>query len=84
MVLQVDGIDPVGRTDWVDGDAKRTVMLLYFDRPAAITGGNFAIHATAGGYVWVGLRPGAQGEVYTVIPTPARLLLAVISGVPAR
>jgi hypothetical protein len=73
MVLQVDGIEPVGRTEWVDGDSGRAVMLLYFDRPAVISGGKFAIHAPAAGYVWVGL----QREVYTVIPTPGRLLLAV-------
>ena len=73
MVLQADGIDPVGRTEWVDGDTRRTVMLLYFDRPARISGGKFAIRTAAAGYVWVGL----DGDVYTVVPTPARLLLAV-------
>jgi len=73
MVLQADGIDPVGRTEWLDGDTRRTVMLLYFDRPARISGGKFAIRAAAAGYVWVGL----DGDVYTVVPTPARLLLAV-------
>jgi hypothetical protein len=73
MVLQADGIDPVGRTEWVDGDTRRTVMLLYFDRPARISGGKFAIRTAAAGYVWIGL----DGDVYTVVPTPARLLLAV-------
>ena len=73
MVLQADGIDPVGRTEWVDGDTRRAVMLLYFDRPARISGGKFAIRAPAAGYVWVGL----EGDVYTAVPTPARLLLAV-------
>jgi hypothetical protein len=48
-------------------------MLVYFDRPARISGGKFAIQAPAAGYVWVGL----EGDVYTVVPTPARLLLAV-------
>jgi hypothetical protein len=73
MVLQADGIDPVGRTEWVDADTGRAVMLVYFDRPARISGGKFAIQAPAAGYVWVGL----EGDVYTVVPTPARLLLAV-------
>jgi hypothetical protein len=73
MVLQADGIDPVGRTEWVDADTRRTVMLLYFDRPARISGGKFAIRTAAAGYVWVGL----DADVYTVVPTPARLLLAV-------
>jgi hypothetical protein len=86
MVLQADGIEPVGRTDWVDADSRRTVMLLYLDRPATIAGESaavrFSIRAAAAGYVWVGSQPGPQGEVYTVIPTPARLLLAVTPGVP--
>lgn len=86
MVLQADGIEPVGRTDWVDGDSRRTVMLLYLDRPATISGASaavqFSIRAAAAGYVWVGSQRGPQGEVYTVIPTPARLLLAVTPGGP--
>jgi hypothetical protein len=73
MVLEVDGIEPIGRTQWVDGDTRRELVLLYFDRPAVISGGKFAVHAPAGGYVWVGLH----GDVYTVMPTPVRLLLAV-------
>jgi hypothetical protein len=86
MVLQADGIEPVGRTDWVDGDSRSRVMLLYIDRPATIAGESaavkFAIRAAAAGYVWVGSQPGPQGEVYTVIPRPARLLLAVTPSVP--
>jgi hypothetical protein len=73
-VLQADGIEPVGRTEWIDGDARRQVMLLYFDRPAAISGGQFDIRAPGPGYVWVG----RVGDTYTVVPTPTRLLLAVI------
>ena len=38
MVLQADGIEPVGLTNWVDGDSRRTLLLLYFDRPATISG----------------------------------------------
>jgi hypothetical protein len=83
-VLEADGIEPVGRTDWVDGDSRRTVMLLYLDRAATISGesaaAKFSIRAAAAGYVWVGSQPAAQGEVYTVIPAPARLLLAVTPG----
>jgi hypothetical protein len=73
MVLQADGIDPVGRTEWVDGDSRQTLMLLYFDRPAVISGGNYSIQAPAAGYVWVG----PVGDTYTVVPTPAHLLLSV-------
>jgi len=87
MVLQADGIEPVGRTQWVDGDSRRPVMLLYLDRPATISGASaavrYSIQAAAAGYVWVGLQSGQQGDVYTVIPTPAHLLLAVTPSVPA-
>jgi hypothetical protein len=85
MVLQADGIEPVGLTNWVDGDSRRTLLLLYFDRPATISGRvsgggkpiRYSIHAAAAGYVWVEQVPGADENVYSVAPTPARLLLAV-------
>jgi hypothetical protein len=87
MVLEADGIEPVGRTEWIDGDSRRPVMLLYLDRAALVSGGSatvrYSIQAAAAGYVWVGLRSGQHGDVYTVIPTPAHLLLAVTPGVPA-
>ena len=84
-VLEADGIEPVGRTNWVDGDSKRRLLLLYFDRPATLSGRSsgggkplrYSIHAAEAGYVWVGLQPGATEDVYTVIPAPAQLLLAV-------
>jgi hypothetical protein len=78
MVLQADGIEPVGRTEWVDGDSRQTLMLLYLDRPATISGGKYAIRTLASGYVWVGL----VGEAYKVVPAPAHLLLAVTPAVP--
>jgi hypothetical protein len=85
LVLQADGIEPVGRADWVDPDSKRALLLLYLDRPATISGRGvaggrplrYAIRATAPGYVWVGQQAGADESVYTVTPRPARLLLAV-------
>ncbi len=81
MVLQADGIEPVGRTDWLDRDSRRTLMLLYLDRPATIAGKSasveFAIRAATPGYVWVGSQPGPVGTVYSVVPTPAHLWLAV-------
>ena len=86
MVLQADGIEPFGRTDWLDADSRRTLMLLYLDRPATISGESptvrFAIRSAAAGYVWVGSQPGPAGAVYTAIHAPAHLLLAVTPGVP--
>jgi hypothetical protein len=85
IALQADGIEPVGRTQWVDADTRQPVLLLYFDRPARIFGQSsaagrplrYAIQSTAPGYVWVGRQSGADEDVYTVVPKPARLLLAV-------
>jgi hypothetical protein len=85
MVLQADGIEPVGRTDWFDPDSRRPLLLLYLDRPAAISGRTvaqgrplrYAIQATAPGYVWVGQQSNADEDVYAVTSKPARLLLAV-------
>jgi hypothetical protein len=85
MILQADGIEPLGRLEWLDPDSKQVLLLLYLDRPATISGRSnsaarplrYAIHARAAGYVWVGRQTGADEEVYTVLPRPARLLLAV-------
>jgi hypothetical protein len=96
MVLQADGIEPVGRTDWVDGDSRRPLLLLYLDRPATISGSKvtaapgspsgrrlrYSIKVATAGYVWVARQAGANEDVYTVIPTPARVLLAVTPPVP--
>ncbi len=90
MVLQADGIEPLGHTDWVDGDSKRPLLLLYFDRAATISGRGasagkplrYSIHTAAAGYVWVGQQSGPDENVYTVTPAPARLLLAVTPPVP--
>jgi hypothetical protein len=85
MVLQADGIERVGLANWIDGDTKRTLLLLYVDRPATITGRlvgggkpiRYSIHAAAEGYVWVGQEPGAEENVYEVMAAPTRVLLAV-------
>jgi hypothetical protein len=85
MILEADGIEQVGRTDWFDPDSGRTLLLLYLDRPATISGRTvvrgrplrYAIQATAPGYVWVGQQALADENVFSVTPRPARLLLAV-------
>jgi hypothetical protein len=85
LVLQADGIEPLGRADWVDPDSRRTLLLLYLDRPATLSGRGaaggrpfrYAIQATAPGYVWVAQQAGADESVYSVTPRPARLVLAV-------
>jgi len=84
-VLQADGIEQVGRTDWFDPDSGRALLLLYLDRPATISGRTvihgrplrYAIKVVAPGYVWVARQSNADESVYAVTPKPARLLLAV-------
>ena len=84
LMLQPDGIEQVGRLDWFDPEAHRTLLLLYLDRPATIVGRaqasgrplRYDIHAAAAGYVWVGLESHGDEDIYTVVPRPARLLLA--------
>ena len=90
MVLQADGIEPLGRTDWVDADSRQALLLLYLDRAATISGRatsagkplRYAIHTAAAGYVWVGQQSSADENVYTVTAAPTRLLLAVTPPVP--
>ena len=85
MILESDGIEPMGRTDWWDPDSRRPLLLLYLDRPATISGRTvvrgrplrYAIQVTAPGYVWVGRQALADEDVFSVTPRPARLLLAV-------
>jgi len=84
LMLQADGIEPVGELEWFDPDSKRELLLLYLDRPARITGATtargrplrYAIRANAADYVWVVRQSNADEDVYTVTPRPPRLLLA--------
>ena len=92
LVLQADGIEPVGRASWMDGDSRRPLLLLFLDRPANITGQTtvagrplrYAIEATSPGYVWVVLQTRTDGDVYVATARPARLLLAVAPLAEAR
>jgi hypothetical protein len=85
LILQADGIEPVGQLSWFDPDSGRELLLLYLDRPAKITGRTtvagrplrYAIGASAADYVWAARQSNADEDVYTVIPRPTRVLLAV-------
>jgi hypothetical protein len=85
LMLQADGIEEIGQLEWFDPDSRRELLLLYLDRPAEITGRTmaggrplrYAIRTSAAGYVWVARQSAGDEAVYTVIPRPARLLLAV-------
>jgi len=64
LVLEADGIESLGVAEWVD-EAQRRLMLVYFDRPASITGSvrarghtlRFDVHAPGAGYVWIEQPP---------------------------
>jgi hypothetical protein len=85
MALEADGIEQIGRTDWVDSDTGRALLLLYVDRAATITGATvsagrplrYAISVATPGYVWIGRQTGPDGDMYSVTPRPARLILAI-------
>ncbi|MGH8140130.1 MAG: hypothetical protein ACREVV_18285 [Steroidobacteraceae bacterium] len=92
MALQADGIEQVGRVDWVDARSKQPLLLVYVDRAARITGRTLAkgrylqydIRADSPGYVWIERQVEAAGDVYRVVPRPAELILAVtpVTGPP--
>ena len=64
----------LGITNWVDPETDHTLMLLYFDRPARVTGNRYDIEVTEPGYVWVETPPSpALGHV---VPKPNDLVLA--------
>ncbi len=85
LMLQADGIEQMGQLEWFDPESRRELLLLYLDRPAQITGRTmahgqplrYAIRTNAAGYVWVARQSNGVEDVYTVIPRPAQLLLAV-------
>jgi hypothetical protein len=84
FVMPVEGIVPVGMSEWLDTDTGTRLLLIYVDRPARIRGEivhegrslRFDITATEAGYLWV-RQPEDSGE-YTVVPRPQHLVLAVL------
>lgn len=85
MALQPDGIEQIGRTDWVDPVARQRLMLLYVDRAARISGETdsggkplrFDLRMGAPGYFWVAREAGSEGDVYHVVARPSQVVLAV-------
>ncbi|HTW37770.1 MAG TPA: hypothetical protein VMD49_04300 [Steroidobacteraceae bacterium] len=86
MVLQANGIEPLGRTYWIDADTQERLMLIFADRPVRITGQDRARGLTLSydlliaraGYVWVRERVASTGDLsYRVTPRPTHLELAV-------
>jgi hypothetical protein len=90
--MQTDGIEQIGRTDWVDLSSKRRVLLVFVDRAARITGRTVAndrplrydVRVASPGYVWIERRSDADEDVYVAVPRPAQLVLAVTPGLSDR
>jgi len=91
LAVQADGIEQVGQAEWLDAATGQTLLLLYFDRPARISGATLAsgrplrydIRATAPGYVWVAREKRAAEDAFVVVGRPTRLVLAVTPRPPA-
>jgi hypothetical protein len=86
LALQPDGIEQVATTDWIDASTHERLMLVYFDRPARITGALirndytilYNVRATAPGYIWVARRKTEDGEqMYTEVQKPEAVILAL-------
>jgi len=89
VALQRDGIEAVGRMDWLDAQSRRSLMLVYVDRPARIEGSvtrggetiRYDIRIANPGYVWIGgIQVGAHDTTYTVVPPPQHLVLQITVG----
>jgi hypothetical protein len=87
LALQPDGIEQVATTEWIDASTHERLMLVYFDRPARITGALirndytilYNVRATAAGYIWVARRKTDDGEqMYTEVEKPEAVILALI------
>ncbi|MGH8202540.1 MAG: hypothetical protein ACREVO_19590 [Steroidobacteraceae bacterium] len=89
VALQRDGIEAVGSMDWRDAHSGRSLMLVYVDRPAWITGTFSRVGATfrynirvpKPGYVWIAaIRAGEHATLYAVVPPPRDLILTITTG----
>lgn len=88
-VLQLEGIEALGATDFIDAASRERVLLIYMDRAARITGETVArgkhvrydVRADAAGYFWIGrqLRHEPAGDTinYVAVKSPEHVLLAV-------
>lgn len=92
LALQPDGIDQVASADWIDAATHERLMLVYFDRPARITGAlslkdytvRYNVRAARAGYIWIGRHRTDEGELmYTEIEQPQSVYLALTASVPA-
>lgn len=85
LALEPDGIEQVGRVEWVDSATRQPLMLLYVDRAARLSGEidsggkplRYDLRMAAPGYYWVARQTSQDGDVYRVVPWPSQVLLAI-------
>lgn len=85
QVLEADGIEQIGTVEWLDTRTREPLMLIYFDRAAAITGTlgtppqafRYDIRATEPGYVWVRRESNEAGAVFRTTGRPKEVVLAI-------
>ena len=86
VALQRDGIDAVGTMDWLDAQSRRSLMLVYVDRPARIEGAitrggktiRYDVRVARPGYVWIGaIETGGHDTLYTAVPPPQHPVLTI-------
>ena len=87
--LQRDGIESVGRVEWLDAQSRRPLMLVYVDRPARIDGTvtrggetlRYDIRVAKAGYMWIGaVQVSEHDTLYTRVRPPQHLILAITTG----
>lgn len=85
-VMEADGIEHIGRAEWLDVKTKQKLMLLYVDRAAKISGAvpahggelHFNVRVAGPGYVWVREEPVPKGGAsYSTTRHPGDIVLAV-------
>jgi hypothetical protein len=85
MIMEADGIEQIGRTDWIDAQTRERLMLLYVDRAAHIGGSieseqgslRYDIGTNAAGYIWVREHQEEDGGLTVATHRPTSVLLAV-------
>lgn len=86
IALQRDGIESAGTVDWLDAESRRSLMLVYVDRPARIEGSitrggetvRYDIRVANAGYVWIGaIQANGRDLLYTAVRPPQHLVLTI-------
>src|SRR5262249_38678333 len=87
QALKPDSIEQVASTAWIDGQSHAALMLVYFDRPARITGTSgsnghtyrYNIRAGQAGYVWIGCVHTDDGQfMHREVERPTHVVLALV------